>query len=272
MEYRPDSSDSSSSGSAIYIVALVIALAIVGAGVYLAIEQKTWAVLAAGAASVVAVLVTWPLAMQVHSNRPEPVRPPERQSTEVADRLKEIVVLLNVISEQQLLSDRAKSVAFREKDREALRRAIKEDLARRDWEAALVLVNDMERTFGYAHEAVTFRQEINAHRDEVFRRDVAETTTKVENLCRQEKWTEALREAERVITLFPNSEEAQRLPADIEMRRQNVKKQLVDSWNEAIAEKRLTPRSRSSKSSTSTSPAPKPRGSRKRSAASSAKK
>ena len=65
-----------------------------------------------------------------------------------------------------------RKVAFRDKDRDALRRAIKEDLARRDWEAALVLVDDMETTFGYGAEAATFRQEINNHRQEVVRQQV----------------------------------------------------------------------------------------------------
>ena len=38
-------------------------------------------------------------------------------------------------------NDRAKAVAFRVKDREALKRAISEEMAKQDWEAALALAN-----------------------------------------------------------------------------------------------------------------------------------
>ena len=231
------SEPSASPGSSIYIVALIIAVAMLGVGIYLAIEVKNWALLAAGATSVVVVLATWPLAQVMIVGRSEALRRQDALTAALSAQLKDITVLLNVVTEQQLLSDRAKSVAFRDKDRDALRRAIKEDLSRRDWEAALVLVNDMERTFGYAHEAVQFKQEINAHRDEVVRRDVAETTTKVENFCRAEKWVEAQHEADRVIALYPTNEQALRIPADIEIRRQNMKKQLVDSWNDAVGRK-----------------------------------
>ncbi len=47
----------------IYAIALVVvALPTVGIGVYLAVRGVTWAVLAGGAAGVVLVMVTWPLA------------------------------------------------------------------------------------------------------------------------------------------------------------------------------------------------------------------
>src|SRR5690606_23562519 len=81
-------------------------------------------------------------------------------NTMLTDRLEQTSIMLNLISEQQLLSDQAKRVAFREKDRDALRRAIQEEIARCDWEAASMLVNDIEEEFGYRQEALRFREEI----------------------------------------------------------------------------------------------------------------
>jgi hypothetical protein len=156
-------------------------------------------------------------------------------TTMISERLQQISVLLNVISEQQLLSDRAKQVAFRDKDRDALRRAIKEDLSRRDWEAAMVLVDDMERTFGYHAEASTFRDEVNRHREEVSRQQISHGLAQIENYCRQEKWSEATREAERLMRAYPGQESTQRLPAEIENRRQATKKQLLDAFNAAVS-------------------------------------
>ena len=64
--------------------------------------------------------------------------------------------------------------------------------------AALALVSDMENTFGYKQEAADFRQEINKHRQDVVRRQINDAIGQIDTFCSQEKWSEALREAERL--------------------------------------------------------------------------
>jgi hypothetical protein len=231
------SAEDSGMGTWMYVVFLLLAAAIFGAGIYLAVSHQGFAMLAAGAASVVAVLVTWPLAVAMAQGRAAEARLQQELSNTLTERLQQIAVLLNVISEQQTLSDRAKQVAFRDKDRDALRRAIKEDLARRDFEAALVLVDEMERMFGYRQEAAAFRQEINNFRQEVLRREIVSATQQIDTFCRQEKWSEALREAERLMNIYAGNEQVQKLPAEIEARRQGTKRQLLDAFNEAVARK-----------------------------------
>src|SRR5437764_749529 len=117
--------EDSGMGTWMYVVFLLLAAAIFGAGIYLAVQRQSFAMLAAGAASVVCVLVTWPLAVAMAQGRAVEARLQQELSNTLTERLQQIAVLLNVISEQQTLSDRAKQVAFRDKDRDALRRAIK---------------------------------------------------------------------------------------------------------------------------------------------------
>ena len=66
----------------------------------------------------------------------------------VNQRLEQLVTLMGRISEQQLLSDRARSVAFRDKDREAIRTAINEELLQGEWEAAFALADQFEQAAG----------------------------------------------------------------------------------------------------------------------------
>src|SRR5881394_2956768 len=134
-----------------------MALAIFGVGLYLAVQQQSWAILAAGCVSLVGVLIAWPVTQVLSEFRQMAVSREDEMANVLSDRLQQISVMLNMISEQQLLSDRAKSVAFREKDRDALRRAIQEEIANRDFEAALVLAGDMENVFGYKQEAQGLR-------------------------------------------------------------------------------------------------------------------
>ncbi|HTL28995.1 MAG TPA: hypothetical protein VL282_07240, partial [Tepidisphaeraceae bacterium] len=136
-----------------------------------------------------------------------------------------------------LLSDRAKSVAFREKDRDAVRRALQEEIHKKDWEAAMVLVDEMERAYGYRQEADRFRQQINAAHDQFSRRQIADVVSVIDRHTRSEQWQAALREADKLRGAFPDNEQVKNLPVEIEARRQAYKKQLLDSWKEAVDRK-----------------------------------
>lgn len=152
----------------------------------------------------------------------------------LSDRLQQISVLLGTMSEQQMLSDTAKSVAFRDKDRDAIRRAIREEIARQDWEAATVLADEIERQFGYKHEADRFRQEIQRTRNDTVKRQIGEQTVQLEKYVTAESWGLAIQEAQRVMALFPNEPTVQNLPQEIEARRLEHKRRLLESWNEAV--------------------------------------
>lgn len=155
------------------------------------------------------------------------------QST-LSDRLAAISVMLNVVSEQQLISDRAKAVAYREKDRDALRRAIREEMGRGDWEAARALVNDMEAAFGYRQEAERFRSEISEHQEGTMRRLIAETQDRIDRLVRSEDWAGAQQEAARFIAVNPDYQPGRALVSDVEKKRETHKRRLLDNFNDAV--------------------------------------
>lgn len=225
---------SSPSFSWVYAVVLVLALVVTGLGIRVAMEQQSWALLAAGAGSVIGVLIVWPLAVQLRAFHQYNCDHSERTLSNITDRFEQFSVMLNLISEQQLLSDRAKSVAFREKDSDALRRAIQEEMLKQNWEGALSLANEMEAQFGYKKEADQLRTEINQKHSETIRRQIADGSSTVERYCRAEAWPDAFREAQRIAQLFPDNATAQGLPQEVENRRLAQKQQLIDSWNDAV--------------------------------------
>lgn len=229
METKPPSSV-----NWIFAITLVLALAVFGVGIYLVAQGLGYAMLAGGCVAIVAVLVAWPVARSLHEARSVDQQYQQDLITTLRERLEQISIMLNMMSEQQLLSDRARAVAFREKDRDALRRAIQEEIARSDWEAATGLINDMERQFGYKQEAERFREEIRGRRNETVRKQINEAVAIIDRHIRGEQWSEAQREAERLGQLFPEDEQVRRLPADIDARRQAHKRQLLDSWQDAV--------------------------------------
>jgi len=216
-----------------HIIPLLVAIAMLVWGAALAVKHQNWTILAGGGVALVTVLSLWQVGRTIEGSQNASVAA-QSHAAALGERVEQIAVMLNVISEQQLLSDRAKSVAYREKDSEALRRAIREEIAKSNYDGAIVLADDMERAFGYKAEAEQFRTEITERRDEAQRKQVGEAMTGVDRLVREERWTEAFREAERVAERFPALESVKLLPKEIEMRREARKKQLLVEWNDSI--------------------------------------
>jgi hypothetical protein len=152
----------------------------------------------------------------------------------LVEQLDSVAAQLTLVTENQLLSDRTKSLAFREKDREAVRKAVAEELNRQDWDAALALVNDMDTTFGYKAEADRLRQEISERRAAVVQRQVAEHRAAIDRYVDAEAWGQALQEAQNAQTAFPDHPMVLQMPMEIEERRAALKKKLTDSWQEAV--------------------------------------
>ncbi len=192
-----------------------------------------WTLLATGCACMIAVLVTWPLAMALQDARQGNSELFEQAMKPLNERVEQISIILNLISEQQLLSDRAKAVAFREKDREALRRAIQEEMSGNDYEAALLLADDMEKSFGYKQEAQRLRQQIQERHIEAVRKHIQEALVVIDRHIRSEKWADANREAERLMAQFPDIDQVRNLPGDIAARKEQHKQQLIESLKEA---------------------------------------
>jgi hypothetical protein len=219
----------------VYAVSLLASLILFGVGVYVAMHGMHYEMLAAGALAAVVVLVVWASGASVNAARRSIESAEHAEVNKVLDRLHQIAGLLTILSEQQLLSDRAKAVAYRDKDRKALRNAIREEMNAKDWDAALVLANDMESQFGYAQEAAVLRAEINNNRTEVVTRQIADSAAVIDQHVTAERWTQALREAERIQQIYPNDERAKAFPTQIETRRQAHKRTLLEGWKEAVA-------------------------------------
>jgi hypothetical protein len=143
--------------------------------------------------------------------------------------------LLENLRDVASLSDAAKQVAYRAKDLDALRAAIKEDLGRGDYEAAMILVSEMERRFGYAIEADKIRAQINESSRAAINQRVSDIIEHVEMLLTRHEWDDATRESDRLLRLFPSHPEARRLPVKIAAARDSHKRELLKMWKEAIA-------------------------------------
>ena len=226
--------------SAVFVLLFLLSLGLLGWGIYLAARGHTWTVLAAGAVATVAVLLAWPIARHVAAAA--------AASRELADRLEDelrpmrhaldgCVRAMRNVEQNSLISERAKRVAYREKDRAAIRRAIEEDLLAGDYAGARTLIDEMEKAFGYSAEADRFREEIRGRIANEREREIQEARAQIDRHARDEQWVEAFKTSDRLIGKYGGDIEVRLLRTRIEEKRQTRKIELVQQFHEA----RMTP-------------------------------
>ena len=142
--------------------------------------------------------------------------------------------LLRTVADNSNLSDWAKRIVYREKDFEFLRDSISAAIVRQDWEAADHLIRDVDTEFGYHDEAARFREQLEQARKATNDERIAGVLARFEKLCDEHKWEQALRDCQRLHSLFPDDARIAALPAEIESRRQEVKVVLLSQYEEAV--------------------------------------
>ena len=132
------------------------------------------------------------------------------------------------------LSDQAKSLLFRDRELEALREAIHEDLIKQDYAAAEALVETIETKLGFANEAAHLREEIQRSRVATVEEKIDLVVQRIEGLCEEYKWAIAIRESQRVLRLFPENPKVTALPDRIKAARARRKRELLQAYGEAV--------------------------------------
>ncbi|MEO1008509.1 MAG: hypothetical protein AAFX79_08075 [Planctomycetota bacterium] len=140
---------------------------------------------------------------------------------------------LRALGEQAALSDDARRVLNRGRDRTLLRRAIEEDIAREDWEAALVLADELAHRFGYRQDAEDFRRRIDRARHVTLEAQLDGAMARLDAMVLDRQWDEARREAARVARTFDDSPRAQaagdRVQREFERFRADLERQFLEA-------------------------------------------
>lgn len=142
--------------------------------------------------------------------------------------------LLTQMSENLLLSDAVKSVAFREKDLMVLREAIQEDIRGERWDSARVLINELAERFGMQDEADELRHEHDRYRSASAQEKIDAAAERIESLWMIHRYDEAARESQRLRSLYPDNDRVKKLPVETESRRQQHKKDLLARYDQAV--------------------------------------
>jgi hypothetical protein len=141
---------------------------------------------------------------------------------------------INALNENILLSEDAKSIAFRDKDLQALRQAIEEEISTRDWEAAFYLADQMEKRFGYRQEAEQVRHHIQQIREKQDRDAWAMAMARFEDHLNSFEWEAAGQDITAIQKEFPEAPQTEVLQERLDQAKTARKKWLIQQWDQAV--------------------------------------
>jgi tetratricopeptide (TPR) repeat protein len=176
-----------------------------------------------GLAGLIVTLTTFPICLRCGSSSGET----HNESLIGIDRLKsqisKMTKSIEHLEETMILSDDARRVLNRHKERELLSKAIDEDIERGDFHAAIVLVNELAQRFGYREEAEEFRAKIDHVRTKTERNQIQEEIANLDELIRDHHWDQALQDAARISRVYHDSPLADGLRHRVEFAKQRYK-------------------------------------------------
>ncbi len=147
--------------------------------------------------------------------------------------------ILTQISENILLSDAVKAIAFREKDRSVLEDAIHHDIRQEKWESAEKLLEDLEKRFGSVKESRQLRAEMDRYRKASIQDKIDGAIRHIESLWLIHHYNEAGKEVDALLRLYPDNIKVKNLSGQTEKHRAEHKKSLLARWEEARQNNRV---------------------------------
>ncbi|MGD8453311.1 MAG: hypothetical protein PVJ57_15975 [Phycisphaerae bacterium] len=153
---------------------------------------------------------------------------------DIVEQMRRQSDMLRTIADNSSLSEWAKRIVYREKDYEYLRDTIEGASARQDWVSAERLIRELDEEFGMRDEAAKLRAELEQARRATAEEKVAAALERVDSLCESHKWEQALRESERLLSLFPGEPRIAALTREVDLRRQQCKRTLLKDYDQAV--------------------------------------
>ncbi len=141
---------------------------------------------------------------------------------------------IRMLTDNSQLSDMARAITHRDKERTALRLAINEETIRGDWEAAYALVELLESRHGYKNEAARLREEVDESRERARSDQLQEAVERARAFMSKHDWDRARRAMDRLIAAHPDNQEVRGLPATFKQMRGEHKRRLLKAWDEAV--------------------------------------
>ena len=146
---------------------------------------------------------------------------------------KNLITLTQSVNERLLLSETAKRIAYRHEDIDLLRSTIKQDIEKKDFDAAMVLVNEIGMTYGHKEEAEEYREHIVIARTAELEEKVQKALGKLDEMLAAHRFEDASNEAQKIYRLYSDSPHVHGVQRKVTHAREQYKHDLEREFLEA---------------------------------------
>ena len=152
----------------------------------------------------------------------------------MAEALEKSRSVLAQIEQTARLSEAAKTIVFRDADRQWLRETVFDKLQQQDFEATNQIIDEIAQRVEYKELAEQLHVEAERYRDATDAERVKQVIVHIEKLFENYQWAKASAQIERLIRAYPKSKEAEALRRKLLDKKQERKKILLTAWDDAV--------------------------------------
>ena len=153
---------------------------------------------------------------------------------DVTGAMERISAELTQINHITRVSETAKSIVFRDADRQSLREAVFDKLQQQDFDAASQLIEQIGQRSEYEELAEQLRAQADHYHDATDHERFDQIAAHIEKLLDDCHWARASAQIEGLIKAHPESERAKALRQALLDRKQDRKRALLAAWDDAV--------------------------------------
>lgn len=158
----------------------------------------------------------------------------QQQLERISDGLAVSKNMFEQISKGVMLSEAAKTIAYRDMDNQYLRGSVMEKLHQQDYKATYAMIDAIAQRSEYKALADELKQAADNYRDSTEQGKINQIISYIEKLIEQFQWVTASVQIDRLIKNYPDSEKALSLHQILTDKKEKRKRQLLAAWDEAV--------------------------------------
>jgi hypothetical protein len=153
---------------------------------------------------------------------------------QVTSALEKIHSGLAQINHSTRLTETAKSIAFRDADKQSLRDAVFEKLQQHNFDTAYEIIGEIAEHADYKELAEQLRGQADEFRDATEQERINQVIAHIEKLLDNYEWAKASTQIESLIKTNPDNEKAKGMRQQLLDKKEDRKKVLLAAWDDAV--------------------------------------
>jgi hypothetical protein len=152
----------------------------------------------------------------------------------MSEAMKKTQSELTEINQITHLSEAAKAIVFHDSDKQFLIETVLDKLEHKDIDGAYEIIDGIARCQGYEELSEHLRTEADKHRGATEQERIEQAKAAIEKLFESCQWVIASTRIEKLISAYPDSEEAKAMQQRLIEKKEERKRVLLNAWDDAV--------------------------------------